>query len=81
MEVAGDGRVFVLPSNPSSFRQQRQRSRAPTAPAGNGASMLVSVHNGTVPVPNFFGTPSNVLKLHPQNNVSGLDSFLEYVGA
>ena len=49
--------------------------------AGNGAYMLISAQSGLVPLPNFFGDPSNVLKLHTQETASALGSFAEYLGA
>jgi hypothetical protein len=48
---------------------------------GNGAFMLVSAHSGQVPLPNFFGVPSDLMKLTTESNAASVGSLAEYIGA
>ena len=73
---AVDGSVAVLASC-NSLGEGRIRWNLRTGIPGNGASQLVNVNAGLLPMPNFFSSDSSV-RLGTQANADSVGSFAEW---
>lgn len=73
--VAGS---FAVLASCNSVGEGRNRWTLRTGIPGNGASQLVNVKTGLLPMPNFFGNPSNALILTSQGNADSVGSFSEW---